>query len=65
MQQKEQLKRSSNVEPQDVKTEIEVLKRELGRLIDLGASFKEIYNLSVKLDKLIVTFYKNSLGVSI
>lgn len=53
------------MEPQDVKAEIEVVKRELGRLIELGACFKEIYKTSVKLDKLIVIFYKQKLGESI
>lgn len=49
------------MEPQDVKAKIEALKSELGRLIDLGASFNEIYKTSVKLDKLIVIFYRKSL----
>jgi len=48
------------VEMQGIKAEIEILKNELSKLIDIGASFKEIYNTSVKLDKLIVNFYKNS-----
>ncbi len=42
----------------NIKTEIAVLKEELDRLIELGASFKEIYKVSVKLDKLIVSFYR-------
>ncbi len=50
--------RSSKLKSQDVKAEIETLKVELGRLIDLEASFKEIYETSLKLDKLIVIFYK-------
>ena len=47
---------------QDVKTEIEVAQRELGKLIDKNAGFNEIYKTSVRLDKLIVIFYKQRLG---
>lgn len=53
------------MEPQDIKEEIEALKRELYRLIDLNMGYKEIYKTSVRLDKLIVIFYKHSLGKSI
>lgn len=42
-------------------SQIEVLKDELKRLIDLGASFNEIYKVSLKLDELIVTFYRNAI----
>jgi hypothetical protein len=62
---KELLKRRSKLELQDVKKEIEALKGELGRLIDLEANFREIYKISVELDKLIVAFYKKSLRESI
>lgn len=51
------------MELKDINAKIEALKSELGRLIELGASFKEIYRASVKLDKLIVIFYKNSMKV--
>lgn len=42
----------------EVKAEIEALKEELDRLIDNGACFSEVYEVSVRLDKLIVSFYK-------
>lgn len=42
-------------------SQIEDLKDELKRLIDLGASFNEIYKVSLKLDELIVTFHRNVL----
>ncbi len=54
------LNRRAKVELQDVKAQITALKIEMGKLIELGASFKEIYKTSVKLDELIVTFHKNN-----
>ena len=53
------------MEPQDIKEEIEAVKRELCRLIDIEAGFKEIYKTSIRLDKLIVNFYKHSMEKSI
>lgn len=58
-------KRSNDLEPQDLKAEIDALKGELDRLIALGASFNEIYSISVKLDRLIVIFYRNKLAESV
>lgn len=55
-------RRSSELDPLVLKAEIEVLRSELGRLIDLGASFNEIYKISVELDKLIVALYKVQSG---
>lgn len=46
-------------------SQIEELKDEMKRLIDLGASFNEIYEVSLKLDGLIVMFYRNSLKKSV
>jgi hypothetical protein len=40
-----------------VKTEIEILKRELYSLLEQGVDFSEVYELSVKLDKLILEYY--------
>ena len=48
---------------EEIKAEIEVLQSELGRLIDSEANFNEIYRVSVKLDKLIVNYYKAGLNV--
>lgn len=48
------------MEPEVIKAEIEALKRELYELMDSEASFKEIYKISVKLDKLVVLFYKQT-----
>ena len=55
-------KRRSKVESQKVKAEIEVEKQELERLMNSGAGFKEIYEKSVRLDKLIVAYYKRNFG---
>ena len=55
-------KRSSELGLLVLKAEIETLRSEMGRLIDLGASFKEIYKISVELDKLIVALYKIQSG---
>lgn len=46
-------------------SQIEELREELKRLIDLGADFGEIYEVSLKLDELIVVFYRNALKESI
>jgi len=46
-------------------SQIEKLKDEMKKLIDLGASFNEIYEVSLKLDVLIATFYKNTLKKSV
>ncbi len=48
------------MELQEIKAEIEAIKSELGKLIDADASFNEIYETSLRLDKLIVIFQKNS-----
>lgn len=45
--------------------EIEAEKRELDKLIDSGAGFNEIYEKSVRLDKLIVAFYKCKFGKTV
>ncbi len=43
--------------------ELEKLKRELDILIENGASKKDIYEMSVKIDKKLVEYYqKNELG---
>jgi len=41
-----------------IKSEIEALKRELNCRINEGADFNDVYELSVKLDKLILQYYK-------
>lgn len=46
-------------------SQIEELKDEMKRLIDLGAGFNEIYEVSLKLDVLIATFYRNHLNKSV
>jgi len=46
-------------------SQIEELRKELKRLIDLEASFSEIYEVSLKLDELIVVFYRNALKSSV
>lgn len=43
---------------QQVKAEIEMIKAELEQLIDSEAGFAEIYETSLRLDKLIVIFQK-------
>lgn len=58
--QRGQQKREKESNLQAVKAEIEIAKKELGRLIDIGAGYNEIYGTSVKLDSLIVTFYRSS-----
>lgn len=47
---------------QEIKENIEDLKIELGKLIEKGASFNEVYNVSLRLDKLITVFYKHKSG---
>ena len=42
----------------EVKNNIEELKIELGNLLDKSADFDEIYKTSVKLDQLIVAYYR-------
>lgn len=42
---------------QMVEVEIELLKNKLNHLIGEGAGFEEVYELSVRLDKLIVQYY--------
>ncbi len=44
---------------QQVKAEIEEIKAELEHLMDSGAGFAEIYETSLRLDKLIVIFQKH------
>jgi hypothetical protein len=45
------------VEPFMVKSEIESMKKELNRLIDSEAGFNKVYEISVRLDRLIVRYY--------
>ncbi|MCX8130121.1 MAG: aspartyl-phosphate phosphatase Spo0E family protein [Clostridia bacterium] len=40
-----------------VEVQIEALQNELNHLIDRGYNFTEVYELSVKLDKLILQYY--------
>lgn len=44
-----------------IENEIDFLRQQLHILIDKEADFKEIYNLSVKLDELILKFYREKL----
>ncbi len=46
------------MELQEIKAEIEAIKSELGKLIDSDAGFTEIYETSLRLDKLIVIFHR-------
>jgi hypothetical protein len=46
----------------EVRQNIEELKMKLDSLIDEGADFAEIYDISVKLDKLIVAYYRSNSG---
>lgn len=46
-------------------SQIDELKDKLKSLIDMGASFNDIYEVSLKLDVLIVTFYRNTLQKSV
>lgn len=46
-------------------SQIEELKDKLKSLLDVGASFDKIYEVSLKLDVLIVTFYRSSLRKSV
>lgn len=39
--------------------DIETLRRNLERLIVIDADYKEIYEMSIKLDKLIVEYYRD------
>jgi len=48
------------VQLEELKAKIEFLQDELGKLIISEADSKEIYKVSVELDKLIVAYYKNS-----
>lgn len=50
---------------QEVKAEIEAIKSELDKLIDSGAGFAEIYETSLRLDKLIVIFQRHLIGAGI
>ena len=50
---------------QEIKEEIELIKSELGRLIDSDAGFAEIYETSLRLDKLIVIFQRSTRRTSI
>ena len=45
-----------------IETKIQVLQDELNNMIDKGVSFEDIYELSVKLDELILQYYHNRLG---
>lgn len=53
------------MELQEIKTEIEEIKSELGKLIDSDADFAEIYKTSLRLDKLIVIFQRSICRTSI
>lgn len=48
---------------QELKKEIDVLKTELNKLIEMNASFDEIYGVSTKLDRLIVMLHRNRLSI--
>lgn len=50
------------MDPLVISEKIEALRSKMGKLIDLGASFNEIYKVSVELDKLIVALYKIQSG---
>lgn len=53
------------MELQEIKEEIEAIKSELGKLIDSDAGFTEIYETSLRLDKLIVIFQRSYRRTSI
>ncbi|WP_110943109.1 aspartyl-phosphate phosphatase Spo0E family protein [Inediibacterium massiliense] len=42
-----------------VKKEIEILRQRLNDLIQVESNYEQIYRVSVQLDELITTFYKN------
>lgn len=42
----------------ELNTEIEVMKNRLNQLIENGMEQKKVYELSVELDKLILTYYR-------
>jgi hypothetical protein len=65
LQMKKWRKRRNNLKQVELCSQIEELREELKRLIDLGADFGEIYEVSLKLDELIVVFYRNALKESI
>ena len=44
---------------EEIESEIEKLKMKLYGLLDSNGDFAEVYELSVKLDKLIVKYYSN------
>lgn len=48
---------------EEIKARIEDLQNELGKLIELEANSKEIYRVSVELDKLIVIYYKYGMNL--
>lgn len=41
---------------------INILKRKLDRMVGAGCSFEDVYDLSIKLDKLIVRYYMEKKG---
>ena len=43
-----------------IKEKIEKLRNKLEKMIELNFEFEEIYKISVKLDRLIVEYYRNS-----
>ena len=45
-----------------IKSRIEALKKDLNRRISEGADFKDVYEISVELDKLILQYYKTRNG---
>lgn len=44
-----------------LESKIDILRQELDNLIRNGASFQDVYSLSISLDELIVAFYVNAL----
>jgi hypothetical protein len=56
--------RRNELDLQELKREIDKLKSELNGLIESNASFDEIYNVSTKLDRLIVILLKNRPGMA-
>ena len=59
------LKRRNELAQEELCSQIDELKDKLKSLIDMGASFNDIYEVSLKLDILIVTFYRNTLQKSV
>lgn len=41
-----------------IKTQLNVLRKELYNLLGTNATFQEVYEISIKIDALIVVYYK-------